>query len=96
MHSNYLRRNPTLSILNIKGLPIGQGVIYELNFDKYHSLCNNIYRLTVQMEGASNENGIVKVSGNYAGIATRVIPDVMKVHILHFHFNCHFNLNCSQ
>ena len=94
MLSNYLKisfrslwRQKALSLLNIGGLALGIAVfalmswhvIHELSFDNYHSLRNNIYRLAIQVEGASYENGIAKVAGTYAGIAKKEIPEVVQM-----------------
>ena len=91
MLSNYLKialrnlwRHRSLSFLNISGLAIGIAVfalmswhvIHELSFDRYHSAYNNIYRLAIDIQGASYENGIAKVPGMYAGIAKTEIPEV--------------------
>jgi putative ABC transport system permease protein len=82
----HLVRQPLLSILNIGGLALGIAVftlmcwhvISELSFDKYHSLHQNIYRLALDVEGASYENGIAKIGGNYAALIKEDVPEVLQ------------------
>ena len=80
-----LRRHKTFGFINVAGLAVGMAaclliflyVADEVSFDRYHTNADRIFRLAVQVEGASYENGLAKVSDLWGPGAKAEIPEVV-------------------
>jgi hypothetical protein len=93
MLQNYLKitlrnllRHKAFAFINIIGLAVGMVcclliflyVDDELGYDRYHANADRMYRLAADVEGASYENGVAKVSDQWGPGAKAELPEIVE------------------